>query len=625
MSPVLTPSAAVPRHPTVPPVLLIFLAALLARTWVLWRATGVPYFLPTHGDMKFYSEWAQRIAAGTWTDHQAFYGMPLYAYLLAAVYWLVGFQPYLALLPQVLAEAFTATLVFRLAGLCFRGAAGEAGARRIGVFAALGWVLFVPAQAFGTILMPTTYLILAFWFVVWWTVSHRAAGRLPGSGQYLWLGALMGVTAMMVANILLLLPLVIVSAFLRPPGAGGDRWAWRGPGGRRALAGTALLLAGVGIGTAPCWVHNRFVAGEKVFLSAHSGVNFYIGNHPGANGYPSIPAGLRGDQAGMLEDSVSCAERAAGRPLRRAEVSAYWSGQAKAFIREQPVAWLRLQGVKARNFWSAFSYDDLSIISALREDGVTLPGPGFGLVALLALPGVALAAVRVPAARWVIAAVLLHLSSLLTVFVTERYRMAAAPGLLLMAGYGLWQLARWAGDQRWRGPAVYAGLLVVAGLLVYWPQRDPSLLALDDYNTAVTDLKTGRLKRAAAKLDRVLARCPDNADVQFVQGNLRMAQGRREEAKRAYRRAVELNPRHASALNNLGWMAMEENRWDVAERLLGGSLRVNPTDANSHFLMAKVCSNRHDLEAARGYLTEALRLEPGREDFLALRETLGQP
>ncbi len=98
---------------------MVFLTALLVRLWVLCAVSNTPDFLPEHGDMKFYSDWARRIAAGTWTDHQAFYGLPGYAYWLALVYGLFGFQPYVAVLFQVVAEAFTCTVIFKIAALAF--------------------------------------------------------------------------------------------------------------------------------------------------------------------------------------------------------------------------------------------------------------------------------------------------------------------------------------------------------------------------------------------------------------------------------------------------------------------------------------------------------------------------
>ena len=112
-------------------------------------------------------------------------------------------------------------------------------------------------------------------------------------------------------------------------------------------------------------------------------------------------------------------------------------GKAKSYIANNLGAWLKLLSIKLCNFWNAFQYDDLSIITNLREQGVVLPGIYFGIVAALGLPGMLLAWRFAPQSRWVTAAVFLHMFSLLAVFITERYRLAVVPGLLLFAVFGL--------------------------------------------------------------------------------------------------------------------------------------------------------------------------------------------
>ncbi len=378
----------------VSPVLAVFLGALVVRLWVLCQAADTPEFLPDQGDMKFYNDWARRIAAGTLTDHQAFYGLPGYAYFLALIYKVVGFQPYVAALCQVVTEAFTATIIFRLAPLAFARHCEPDHSRSLtlaGALAAMGWVFFVPAQAYGTILMPTVYLVAAFWFVVWWTLRRRVVR--PSAGKFFALGLLMGGVAMMVANILFLIPLVLAAIWLRHE--------WGTPYARpftpraRGLASVALVV-GMGLGVLPCALHNYLLAGEPVMLSAHSGINFFIGNNAQANGYPQIPAPLHTDQQGMLKDSILWAERAAGHPLKRAEVSAFWSSLANQYIHEHPADWLRLEATKLGNFWNGFSYDDLGILSPFRRTASCCRAHGFGLVAFLGLPGLLLAAVRAP-------------------------------------------------------------------------------------------------------------------------------------------------------------------------------------------------------------------------------------
>ena len=50
------------------------------------------------------------------------------------------------------------------------------------------------------------------------------------------------------------------------------------------------------------------MAHDRVILSAHGGINFWIGNNPDANGYPRFPPGMRAGQAAMLEDSIRSKE-----------------------------------------------------------------------------------------------------------------------------------------------------------------------------------------------------------------------------------------------------------------------------------------------------------------------------
>lgn len=601
-----------PRRLRCSPAAGAFLGALVLRLWVALQVADTAYFLPTQGDMKFYSDWARRIAAGVLTDHQAFYGLPGYAYLLGGIYRVVGFQPFLVVLLQTVSEAVTALLIYRIA---VRVAESGAGARTgrwkpwmTGWAASLGWVFFVPAQAYSSILMPSAFAVTAYWSVVWWVMRRRAAR--PPLWELAALGVFMGAVAMMVANILFLAALVIAAICLRRDWRGGRAVAWR-------AAAAAGLLGGIGVGASPCWLHNRWVAGEPVFLSAHSGINFWLGNNPEANGYPNIPEGLRTDQKGMLLDSIAWAERAEGRPLKRAEVSAYWTQKARAYIRANPGRWLRLEAAKLGNFWNGFQYDDLGVVRSLREEGVLLPGFGFGWVAALALPGMALAAVRRPEARWVMAATGLHMASLMTVFITERYRLASAPGLLVLAAVGAGELWRAAQGREWRLPALYAGMLA-AGLLVVGRPVEKRLLGLDEYNAAVGDMAEGRVDRAQQRLERVYRMTPDSAAVNFALGNVWFERGNRDRAKYYYRRTLQLDPRQEHALNNLGVLAMQEERWPLAEAFLAGSLALEPEDDRTSFLLAKVRYAQHNIAGARLALATSLRLQPTRPEYLAL-------
>ena len=83
------------------------------------------------------------------------------------------------------------------------------------------------------------------------------------------------------------MPLALAAIVIRVFGAVSRR----PPNWLRPLAAAVVLVAGVYPGASPCWMHNYFIAQEPVMLSAHSGLNFYIGNNPLATGYPKIRPG----------------------------------------------------------------------------------------------------------------------------------------------------------------------------------------------------------------------------------------------------------------------------------------------------------------------------------------------
>ena len=567
--------------------------------------------------MKFYADWAARIAQGRWSDGQAFYGLPGYAYCLAGLFVVGGVNPMLVGMIQVGLEAMTSVLIFKIARKVFaelqnseRGSIPTV----VAALASLGWVFYLPAQTFSTILMPSAWLVAAFWSCVWWLVKARAPST---SRPWFAFGMFIGVVAMMVATILFLIPLFLAAIVQRV--ASADRLPLRLS--KMALA-TALLFAGVLAGTSPAWLHNYFVAKDPVLLSAHGGLNFWMGNNPDATGYPKIPEGLSAGQEGLLRDSITRAEEAAGRKLKRSEVSKYWSGKADAWVRGNRGAWLALMGVKLRNFWNAFQYDDLSEITLLRGEGVLTTGLSFGLVAAFGLPGMLIAAWRFARARWVAAAVLLHLCALLPVFITERYRLCAVPGLMIFAAFAVVEIWSAFMRARWLTAVATVAAIGASTWFVSWPQRDPGLWALDPFNTGLKLLRTGETDRALRKLEAAHRLVPDNAEVNFGLGNALYEKKEIERARYSFRRTIELSPGHIGALLNLGRLETGAQRWDFAERSLREAIALDPASAKAHFLFAGMKYAQGEFAAARESLARALELRPDQPELIELREKL---
>jgi len=607
------------------PSSLIFLAVLLWRLLILGRLTSSPLLLPSSGDMYFYNDWARRILRGEMTDHLAFYGLPGYPWLLALLYQIFGYNPFVPGFLQAALDAGVAVVIYRLTLLAFPPEESVARSTStflafatrnqapiIGAIATLGWAFFVPAQAYSVILMPTVWFVFAFWFIVWRIVRKTEAPSWKGC---LLLGLLIGLTATGVATIFALVPFVLGASILK------SRADLHQSLPRLALS-TVSLFVGVGLGTSPCWIHNRVIARDPVFLSAHSGINFWVGNNPTANGYPRFPPGLGAGQAKMLQDSISQAENAAGHPLKRSEVSSYWSNKAKSYIATHFFDWLKLVAIKFHNFWNAFQYDDLSIITTLREQGVIFAGLYFGVAAAFALPGILLAWGASTESRWMLAATMLAMFALLPVFITERYRLVVVPGLLMVAAFGLSIFWRACATNDFPIAAIYLALLVGSTLFVAWPQREPSLWALDPYNSGWQALESNNLSFAEKKLALAHAYVPENAETIFALGNLRFAQNNIDDARAFYLEALRIDSKHEGALNNLGVIALTQKNWRDAESFFRATLKQGPRDAKTHFLLANTLLAEGNHEEARREIETAIRLKPDQSDFQALKHQI---
>src|ERR1044071_3393946 len=192
----------------------VFAFVLLVRLTALARLTSSPLLFPSSGDMHFYDDWARQILHGRFTDHLAFYGLPLYAYLLALLYKLFGSSPFVPGFLQACLDAGTATLLYKISVRVFRNDRESTWNHEnaIGILAAVGWAFFVPAQAYSVVLMPTAWGVFVFWFLVWQIAKTE---RAPKPLRCLGYGALIGITATGIATILFTMPLLLAALLLR--------------------------------------------------------------------------------------------------------------------------------------------------------------------------------------------------------------------------------------------------------------------------------------------------------------------------------------------------------------------------------------------------------------------------
>jgi chromate transport protein ChrA len=138
--------------------------------------------------MQFYDDWAKQILHGHWTDHQSFYGLPLYPFLLAVLFRIFGHSPFIPGLFQACLDAGTAVLIYKITVRLITSGKNESTKSAIitVILAAAGWCFFVPAEAYSAILMPTAGAVFVFWLLVWQILKAEQAPSASRSSRPSW-------------------------------------------------------------------------------------------------------------------------------------------------------------------------------------------------------------------------------------------------------------------------------------------------------------------------------------------------------------------------------------------------------------------------------------------------------
>lgn len=93
-------------------------------------------------------------------------------------------------------------------------------------------------------------------------------------------------------------------------------------------------------------------------------------------------------------------------------------------------------------------------------------------------------------------------------------------------------------------------------------------------------------------------------------GLLATRAGRTEDAIPAFQQALELNPNHLVALENLGNAYRQQKRWQEAREVLQRAVAVGPEDPEANYSLGMVFAQENDVQQASDYLQRALKLRP---------------
>jgi tetratricopeptide (TPR) repeat protein len=539
--------------------LAIFVLAFTLRLIHVWQIRRSPFFTVLLGDARSYDEWAQRIAAGDWIGHEVFYQAPLYPYFLGSIYRVAGRSLIIVRVVQALIGSCSCVL----AGL----AARRLFSARTGVVADLMLALYAPAIFFDGLLQKSV-LDVFFVCLALWLIAEITTRSWPLA--WLALGLTLGCLSLTRENALVFIAVIL--------GWGALRFGMR----------TALVcMLGVAAMLLPVALRNSMVGGGFYLTTSQFGPNFFIGNHPGADGtYQSLRYG-RGSPEYERQDAAEMAEQALHRSLTPAEVSSYWTDRALSFIASNPGAWFKLMARKVALLVNATEMVDTEDQATYSEGSVVLrllgPVMHFGLLVPLSFIGILMTWGNRSRFRILFALVIAYSGSVLLFYVFARYRYPLVPILILFAAAGITAATqtfrRVARQPRMLG--LQAAAVAAVAIFANWPMGSVSAMR------AVTETNLGTAFQAEHRLDDAIAH---------------------------YRLALAAAPDYAPAYSNLATALRQEKRNDEAVESYRQALRLQPDFASAHYNLANLLLDQGDAAGAIDHFEHAIREEPDSAD-----------
>lgn len=483
-------------------------------------------------DAAAYLTWAQEILAGIPRPLGAFFTEPGYAYLMALSLHL--FQTWTPVIwVQLILGSTLPVLTFFTARRLFANTI-------VAFLAGLLMAFFRPGIFHDILLLKTSFELwliatLVLWIVytwekrVWW--------------HFLITGLLVGLTALIKANVLYVAPLFALALFFPRP----DTM-------RRAAYATLSMCAGAVLAISPTTIHNIRTTGEIIPINYSGGVTVYIGNWEHADGSFMVPEYFSLDPIHEEVSWHAIAEALSGESLTASETSSYW---LHAGIREAVAFPGHFIGVTLKKIYLLFSGLEIADNYAVSFGEMQFPLlvwlVPYWLITLLGIVGLVWYVRREGKHHSYIYAFLAGYAGLVIISkVAERYRMALAVVLVLFAAYALYHLVLLAKKKHKRLEFTFLVLLLVlaSGVLTGVHPSVVTTEPADMYlSFAGAYRDAGEFSKALSMLDAGIALSPLHEPLLQNKGHILLLSGDAPGALHMYRTA--LRARHDGSTRGL--------------------------------------------------------------------------
>jgi 4-amino-4-deoxy-L-arabinose transferase-like glycosyltransferase len=528
-------------------------------------------------------ERARYLAEVSWLGPpQAYWKPPLYDYFLGVHHALFGESLWSARISQVLLDGGSCILIFALARRLISRRAGIAAAAVIGLWGPLIYFSSVHVSTSLAIFLELSVLLLAI----------RARSQ-PSLVRWMDAGFALGLLAATRAEALLLAPWL----------AG---WLWLGLRQytrRERAIWVGMLALGVIVVVGPIGLRNALYARDPVLISANGGINFLIGTEPEYRGVIGVRPGPEWELLTRAPIDLGY--------YTESERSRFHFRRARALIASDPGRWVAQLVRKLGHVWHGrelasnrdiyISRGESFVLASLLWRTPVLFFP-FGVLAPLALVGMAISWRQRRKSRFLIGLVAVHCGAMMLFFVTGRFRLAMLPVLVLFAA----EAVLWAFDCiREKRPRVLAAAAGITLLLFVLTNLDVLLRADPDayesklraeehyFRGTVLASEMGRPEEAKIELHKALELEPDFVAIAYNLAQLYEKSGDDVAALRLFRNSLAITER--SPAERYVEPAVREYLSKIAGRLRADETQPDPI---RRFAAGIGCMDRRDWECA---------------------------
>lgn len=573
--------------------LAIYLIALTVRLFYLWESSNSPFFLTPLSDSSTYHGLATELLSGK-LDWRFFFQGVFYPLFLSLVYAVAGPSVLVVKVLQAFVGAGTAALTERLGS---RIGGPRTGWVSGGITAFYAPVVFLEGELLATCFAVFFAAALVLLFVI---VVEK-----PKPGWFLLLGLLGG---MSVLNHAVFLPFFVFSA-------GWVLFKLRHTNRQVVIRSAAGCLAGFLFVTLPVASANKKITNHFSFLPSSGGLNLYIGNNADTCATLTIRPGEKWQT--LVNEPIQHGY------VLGADKEAYFTQKFFAYVRQDPVGFIRGLGGKALRFVNGREIPrNLDIYlqhkwSKLLSVGVWKVGRfGFPFALLFAFAATGLvfrngAKLPMPLTLFIS----LYTLSIIAVFVTARYRMPTTPAMAVLAAMGLNALTKALRSRSLSEISKVSAVFLLSLSVSIGPGafcEENLELESELYFLAGThSVQQHKIDDAITHFQTSTTLNPGRFEAFELLGLAQAEKGRLKEAATALQAAVRLNPSSPAALFHLGKVSAQLGRYSEAEVHLRRLLSQQPNHGPSRAYLGICLANQGKTAEAYEQLKQAVRLMPG--------------